>query len=73
MFRNHSQRSDYSLEVTRVKHMAVRFLRGMAHAEAVQEKDQRRGHAGSRMRRNIFGSIVDGLKGLVTEEQLKIE
>ena len=45
----------------------------MAYAEAVLEKDQRREIAGSRVRRNIFGSIIGGLTGLVTEEQLRIE
>ncbi len=66
----HSSRTGNVLEATRMRHVAARFLRIMAQAQAVLEQEKREFQRG---RRNIIGTILGGLTGLVTQEELKVE
>jgi hypothetical protein len=82
LFRNHSDMVGHPVEITRAKHLASKFvgLAVQAQAAAKQEMADQQlmlGEGGyradGRSKRNIFGSILSGLTGLVTDDQMAAE
>jgi hypothetical protein len=81
-FRNHSDMVGHPVEITRAKHLASKFvgLAVQAQAAAKQEMADQQSMLGEggyradgRSKRNIFGSILSGLTGLVTDDQMAAE
>jgi hypothetical protein len=70
--RNHSELVGNPIEITRARHSAAKFVGLTIQADSAARVDMSSDLAG-RERRNIFGSILGGLTGLVTHEELVVQ